>query len=494
MNMLAHLPEVSIRSFLLALVAYGALWIVRRNRSAALQHAVWTSVVSAMLALFVFSPFLPRLPIRLLKPQPPVMTVSNPTASSGAAGQAAGRSAPDLSRPRDWSQIAAYVYATVSLLLAAQLAMGVFLVRRLIAGSGVIGSFRESDLIAAPMTVGWLRPQILLPLEWRGWEPSKLNAVLMHEGAHVRRRDGLVAILAALNRCVFWFHPLAWWLERKLALLAEQACDESCVIAIGDPKRYASLLLEMAQVVSDSRGRLRRHALTMAAASHMCQRIESILQEGRVFSRGMSWAGWAAVALCGIPVMLAAGTVALDRRQSSSLQKHRLPLPASSLIVARGSVTPPDAAPAPRDSLATLTTSSMMTGRWTIATDRESADDVTLTIWRGGLKDRPYFPKAPSDGASSAVCPTMCWSYSLPLGRLRGLDRGQLGSTGSMTEFDVPREAGTLHFVGELNHGQGKGAFVLSPGPKLSEEMRLLGNNNLAIDRLVSMAIYANAN
>jgi hypothetical protein len=70
--------------------------------------------------------------------------------------------------------------------------------------------------------VGWLRPRVLLPLEWREWDRNKLDAVLAHEGAHVRRRDGLIAALAAVNRCVFWFHPLAWMLERKLALLASR--------------------------------------------------------------------------------------------------------------------------------------------------------------------------------------------------------------------------------------------------------------------------------
>ena len=91
----------------------------------------------------------------------------------------------------------------------------------------------ESERVAVPVAVGWLRPAVLLPIEWREWDQMKLDAVLAHEGAHVRRRDGLVAILAGVNRSLLWFHPLAWWIERRLALLADQACDEASVAQLG---------------------------------------------------------------------------------------------------------------------------------------------------------------------------------------------------------------------------------------------------------------------
>ena len=76
-------------------------------------------------------------------------------------------------------------------------------------------------------------------------------------------------------------------MQRKLAFLAEQACDESCVAEL-DRERYAHLLLEMASVVDRSQGRLRYHALTMAAGSHLQQRIDALLQDRRRFSRGLS--------------------------------------------------------------------------------------------------------------------------------------------------------------------------------------------------------------
>jgi len=74
---------------------------------------------------------------------------------------------------------------------------------------------------------------------------------------------------------------------------------------------YAHLLLAMASVADESRGRLRRHALAMAAG----WRIDSLLQEGRTFSRRLTWTGSAAVLLCGIPLVWGAGAVELDPQQ-----------------------------------------------------------------------------------------------------------------------------------------------------------------------------------
>ena len=270
--MLAHLADVSIRSLLLALSAAIVLWTLRSRRTAALQHAVWTVVVCGMLALFAFGQALPRLPLRVLT-SPAARKTGTPLpvpdsielVSSATLPGGTGDSVPAFRPSIDWNQVAVYAYAAIAFAFLARFLTGMFLVRRLLAKSATVGDFRESGLIAVPLTVGWLRPKILLPLEWREWDREKLDAVLVHEAAHVRRRDGLVAALAGINRCLFWFHPLAWMLERRLRLLAELACDEACVATLGDREQYARLLLDMARVVDGARGRLQSHALTMAA-------------------------------------------------------------------------------------------------------------------------------------------------------------------------------------------------------------------------------------
>ena len=340
--MLDHLADVSIRSLLLALPAAIVLWMLRSRRTAAMQHAVWAAVVYGMLALFAFGQALPRLLLRILERPAEAIEVTPPAAVSDrlvlppTGPQPLAPEPAQARRPIGWKDVVIYAYGAIAFAFLVYFVTGMFLVRKLLTAAHSIPSagerVYESGVIAVPVTVGWLRPRIVLPLEWREWSREKLDAVLAHEGAHARRHDGLVAAFAGLNRCVFWFHPLAWMLEHKLALLAEQACDESCVAALGDRKRYADLLLEMALVVDGSQGRLRRHALTMAATSHIRQRIDSLLQENRTFSRGLTWTGWAAVMLCGIPIMLGAGGVELARRPAvlplptpqSNVPAHRL--------------------------------------------------------------------------------------------------------------------------------------------------------------------------
>jgi uncharacterized protein (TIGR03435 family) len=118
-----------------------------------------------------------------------------------------------------------------------------------------IGTVRAHCLrggVTAPITVGWLQPRILLPDGWSEWPPSHLAAVMAHEREHARRRDPLVHWLALLNRAVFWFHPLAWWLERRIAALSEEACDNAVLESGHDPCGYAECLLQMARSVSQT--------------------------------------------------------------------------------------------------------------------------------------------------------------------------------------------------------------------------------------------------
>jgi beta-lactamase regulating signal transducer with metallopeptidase domain len=355
--MLAHFADMSVRVLALALIASVVAW----RRSAAMQHAVWTTVACCMLALFAFSSALPRLPLSLLQalPEPAmpeqVMLGQVPPAPARHFNLPASNGAPiPVSAPPrraiDWFELG---YGSVTLALLLRFALGAFLVGRLVKHSTFVTSestrqgFRESERITVPLTVGWVRPAILLPLEWRDWDPVKVDAVLAHEGAHVRRRDGLIAAIAALNRCIFWFHPLAWWLDRRLALLAELACDEACVVVTGNAEQYAMLLLEMTLVVDASRGRLRGHALAMAGGSHMAKRVQSILKEGRMFSKGVSRMGWVAIVLGGIPLVLAAGAITLDHR----VPPLPVPLPPSNsarlpVFIAQAQPPAPAAVPA----------------------------------------------------------------------------------------------------------------------------------------------------
>jgi hypothetical protein len=102
--------------------------------------------------------------------------------------------------------------------------------------------------------------------------------VLAHELAHVRRRDPLVAMLARLNRCLFWFHPLAWWLEKRLALTAEHAADDAALRVSSEKRKYAEVLLDMAETVRRRGGRFAWEGVGVDNPGLLGERIERILR------------------------------------------------------------------------------------------------------------------------------------------------------------------------------------------------------------------------
>ena len=195
-------------------------------------------------------------------------------------------------------------YVTVVLALLARLLLGFAGCRRIARGSRRIDfervvegcspslqralfgqrlEVRECQAVRVPLTLGWLRPMILLPEDWAGWGPSKRGAVLAHELAHVERRDALFLALGAFNQCLFWFHPMAWLLPGRLASLSERACDDRAITLTGAPLPYAKHLLEFAASMVDRRERVMSGALSisMADGGDLRGRIEAILDHPR---------------------------------------------------------------------------------------------------------------------------------------------------------------------------------------------------------------------
>jgi hypothetical protein len=135
----------------------------------------------------------------------------------------------------------------------------------------------ESPAAITPVVFGLSRPVIVLPPSWPSWTDEDLRATVVHEAAHVRRRDTLVAMAARVNRVVFWFHPLAWWLERALASSAEQACDEAVVREWGEERAYADLLVRLAASVNGAQGRVAWHVIGIAGRGSLETRVDRLL-------------------------------------------------------------------------------------------------------------------------------------------------------------------------------------------------------------------------
>ena len=154
----------------------------------------------------------------------------------------------------------------------------------------------EADDLDVPVTTSVWRPAVVLPANWRDWPAATLDAVLVHELSHVSRRDALTERLALAYRAVNWPNPLAWWLRRRLADLAEEASDADALSTGVEPARYAQILLDFFVVV---RRRPRRviWSTAMARGRHAERRVLRVLQwKG---SRPMSLSKPVA-ALCGV--------------------------------------------------------------------------------------------------------------------------------------------------------------------------------------------------
>jgi beta-lactamase regulating signal transducer with metallopeptidase domain len=85
-----------------------------------------------------------------------------------------------------------------------------------------------------PAVIGFLRPCVVLPRTLLDRPRAEIEHVLLHELAHVRRRDPLASLVCLLAQIVFWFHPAIWCARRRLATLREMACDRTVARVLGD--------------------------------------------------------------------------------------------------------------------------------------------------------------------------------------------------------------------------------------------------------------------
>jgi beta-lactamase regulating signal transducer with metallopeptidase domain len=114
---------------------------------------------------------------------------------------------------------------------------------------------RSSSSVAVPTAIGFFRPVILIP-DWVLQELSaeELKVVLLHEFAHLRRFDDWTNLLQKLVRTIFFFHPAVWWIERKLSLEREMACDEMVLAQTENRQAYAECLVSLAEKSFVQRG------------------------------------------------------------------------------------------------------------------------------------------------------------------------------------------------------------------------------------------------
>jgi beta-lactamase regulating signal transducer with metallopeptidase domain len=266
---------------LLVLAAVAALAL--RRASAATRHLVWALALVGMLALPALTLAAPRWELPWLHVAP----LQVPAFIAGAGAPLQG----DAGTP--WGTMVLAAWAVGALLTLGRYGVAVATVRLIARRAHVVTDgpwmarvreageelgmrepvrLLQAEGAAMPMTWGILRPVVLVPAEADGWTAERARVVLLHELAHVARRDCLWQTVARLACAAYWFHPGVWWAARQMHVEREQACDDQVLAAGTRASDYAGHLLDVARA-------FRTRPLTAAAAVAMARRSQL---EGRV--------------------------------------------------------------------------------------------------------------------------------------------------------------------------------------------------------------------
>jgi HEAT repeat protein/beta-lactamase regulating signal transducer with metallopeptidase domain len=345
------------------LLAAAVASIVLRRASAALRHLVWTLALSSALVLPLASFALPKWQLPLLTittestaPIAASLPSEEPVQDSSVAPALSRREAAAVSLPPkggshevredrggsyaaetstvpqsaarasiveslSWQQAIAAIWLLGATLILARILVGLVAVRWLSTRTQEITDaawlpmaremardmgvsarlrFLRSGRASMPVATGIFRPAVIVPTDADTWSESRLRIVLLHELAHVKRRDCLTHMLGQAACAFHWFNPLAWLAVKRARTERERACDD-LVLACGTRgSDYADQLLEMARVLRGDRfpALLGGASLAMAHRSQLEGRLIAIL-DPRVPRSGLTRGrALAAVALC----------------------------------------------------------------------------------------------------------------------------------------------------------------------------------------------------
>jgi uncharacterized protein (TIGR03435 family) len=150
-----------------------------------------------------------------------------------------------------------------------------------------------SALVQVPTVVGWLRPVVLVPVGALGGLPVEhLEALLLHELAHIRRCDHLVNILQSVAEALLFYHPAVWWVSGHIRAERELCCDDVAVSVSGDALTYARALAQL-----ESYRPAHLSAAVAANGGSLSDRIARLLGQSRPAVRTGPGPGVLAVAI-----------------------------------------------------------------------------------------------------------------------------------------------------------------------------------------------------
>lgn len=384
------IAECLIEGAAIAGVAWLALRLSRTHH-AAVRFVVWLAVL---------------LTIGLL----PLMTAvwrSISTNTTNAAGAPAGL----INVPESWASYVFVGWAVFALFGIARIGVGLWQVLRLrrscveVDASGLDPEVAQlirdqrirlcvSDRVVAPAAIGFMNPTVLIP-RWLLAElsPSQLRQVIIHECTHLQRRDDWTNLAQKIVAALLFFHPVVWWIERKLTLEREMACDDAVLVGGGDPRSYAECLVRLAEKSFMRRGL----ALAQAAVGrlrHTSLRVAQILNGQPRVRRCWKPAMAASVAVAGICAGVAFRTPVLVGFEQSaihdqgSVYKAEIPQPelvhqasfVPRLIPQRTATTHKENQIRPQDE---------RSGKQLASQSRRSHSPSEVPVLNAGLKSRP---------------------------------------------------------------------------------------------------------
>ncbi len=187
---------------------------------------------------------------------------------------------------------------------------------------GMSGSVRIAinSEIAMPCAWGILRPTLMLPAGAERWDSGRQRMVLLHELAHLKRRDPLHDCIARICVTLFWMNPLVWFAARQSRLAAERATDDAVIATGCSSKSYAELLLQFAREVVAGRNPQPVLATPMAQGSTVGLRVEKILDPSQHRRAPRSWCICLLLAVVGLAAAMLGGVQEAQAQEGAAAQ------------------------------------------------------------------------------------------------------------------------------------------------------------------------------
>jgi beta-lactamase regulating signal transducer with metallopeptidase domain len=231
----------------------------------------------------------------------------------------------------------------------------------------------ESASVRVPIMIGWLKPVVILPTAVAsGFTPDQVEALIVHELAHVRRHDYLVNLLQTMVETALFYHPAVWWVSKRVRTERELCCDDVAV-TICDRLVYARALSDLAEMAAP-------HLAMAASNGSLVERVRRIL--GRPTPESTSGAGWVPVFVIltlVAPVLSAPMTPKPQNAATTATTTSQAPTASAAVATTTASSATPATATTEHLPAASAPAAASTAQAWTAQTQTTTSTAITTT-------------------------------------------------------------------------------------------------------------------